>query len=382
MLLLWFSPTYCTLSSKIFYARVLFLKLNPMREHSRNTMLSRSNLTDLMIFKNRWWQHLLFWTAALLVLFNIFKSSGSVEMIDVIYTLIFLVPVVGIVYLNLYLALPRFLRREKYLAYAIVFLILMGGGALFLYLLFDSLIDLVLPGFYFISYYSVPVLMLYTGSFLILTTLLKLSRSWFMLLRLERNRSTHQLQSLQSQINPHFLLNSLQTIYALSLEKSERTPKVILQLSHILKYTLYETGQPTVYLSKELEMIRDYVEMYRHRVDPGHTTINLHLEGDPGKLLIAPMLLIPFIENSFKHGLGEEESTSIDIALNISGKTLNFRIKNSCRKSRVLELGQQNGIGIENTRKRLELLYPGNYRLHIERPGNLFIVSLSIKLKE
>ena len=345
-------------------------------------MLSRSNLTDMMIFKNRWWQHLLFWTAALLVLFNIFKSSGSVEMIDVIYTLIFLVPVVSIVYLNLYLALPRLLRTEKYFLYTLVFLFLMGGGALFLYLLFDSLIDLILPGFYFISYYSVPVLMLYTGSFLILTTLLKLSRSWFMLLRLERNTSTHQLQSLQSQINPHFLLNSLQTIYALSLEKSERTPQVILQLSHILKYTLYETGQPTVYLSKELDMIRDYVEMYRHRVDPGHTTINLQLEGDPGKLRIAPMLLIPFIENSFKHGLGEEESTSIDIALNISGKMLNFHIKNSCRETGDLELGQQNGIGIENTRKRLELLYPGNHRLDIERPGNLFIVSLSIKLKE
>jgi sensor histidine kinase YesM len=344
--------------------------------------LSRSNLSDMMIFKNRWWQHLLFWSAALLVLFNIFKSSGSVEMIDVIYTLIFLVPVVGIVYLNLYLALPRFLRREKYFTYALVFLILMGGGALFLYLLFDSLIDLVLPDFYFISYYSVPVLMLYTSSFLILTTLLKLSRSWFMLLRLERNTFTHQLQSLQSQINPHFLLNSLQTIFALSLEKSERTPEVILQLSHILKYTLYETGQPTVYLSKELDMIRDYVEMYRHRVDPGHTRINMHLEGDPGKLLIAPMLLIPYIENSFKHGLGEEESTSIDIALNISGKMLNFRIKNSCREARDLELNPQKGIGIENTRKRLELLYPGNYRLDIERPGNIFIVNLSIKLKE
>jgi LytS/YehU family sensor histidine kinase len=258
----------------------------------------------------------------------------------------------------------------------------MGGGALFLYLLFDSLIDLVLPGFYFISYYSVAVLMLYTSSFLILTTLLKLSRSWFMLLRLERNTSTHQLQSLQSQINPHFLLNSLQTIYALSLDKSERTPEVILQLSHILKYTLYETGQPTVYLSKELDMIRDYVEMFRHRVDPEHTKINMQLEGDPGNLLIAPMLLIPFIENSFKHGVGEEDSTSIDLSLSISGKMLNFRIKNSCRESPEMEMDQQNGIGIENTRKRLELLYPGDYRLEIERPGKIFIVSLTLKLKE
>jgi sensor histidine kinase YesM len=348
---------------------------------SRKKPMSRSNLTDLMIFKNRWWQHVLFWAAALLVLFNIFKSSGSVERIDVIYTLIFLVPIVCIVYLNLYLALPRFLRKERYLLYTLMFLILLGGGALFLYLLFDSLIDMLLPGFYFISYYSVPVLMLYTGSFLILTTLLKLSRSWFMLLRLERNTTAQQLQSLQSQINPHFLLNSLQTIYALSLEKSERTPEVILQLSHILKYTLYETGQPTVQLRKEMEIIKDYVDMYRHRVDPGRTEIKMRTDGDPGKLLIAPMLLIPFIENSFKHGLGEEEKSYISIVTSISGNKLDFRVMNSCRESHNFELNQQNGIGIENTRKRLELLYPGNHKLDIESSDNMFKVNLSIELK-
>jgi sensor histidine kinase YesM len=353
-----------------------------MMARSRFKPPYRSNLTDLMIFKNRWWQHLLFWIAALLVLFNIFKSSGSVEKIDIIYTLIFLVPVVCIVYLNLYLALPRFLGKERYLLYILTFLILLTGGALFLYLLFDSLIDLVLPGFYFISYYSVPVLMLYTGSFLILTTLLKLSRSWFMLLRLERNTTTHQLQSLQSQINPHFLLNSLQTIYALSLEASSRTPEVILQLSHILKYTLYETGQPTVQLRKELDMIRDYVDMYRHRVDPERTKIKLDINGDPGKLLIAPMLLIPFIENSFKHGLGEEERSIIRIAIFLTGNTLEFNIENNYRPSQHMELKQGNGIGIGNTRKRLELLYPGSHRLVIERPDNVFKVKLTINLKE
>ena len=201
---------------------------------------SRSNLTDLMIFRNRWWQHLIFWGAALAILFSIFKSSASLEKIDVIYTLIFAVPLLAVVYLNLYIFIPRLLRNEKYLLYGLSALILLGGGALFLYFLFDNWIDLVLPGYYFISYYSIATLILFTGSFLILTSLLKLSRSWFMLLRLERTTSSHRLQSLQSQINPHFLLNSLQTIYALSLEKSERTPEVILQLSDILKYNLYD----------------------------------------------------------------------------------------------------------------------------------------------
>lgn len=353
-----------------------------MKVRFRENKSSRSNLTDLMIFRNRWWQHLIFWAVTLLILFNIFKGSGSVEKIDVIYTFIFLVPIVSIVYLNLYLAVPRFLRKEKYLLYTLILLILIGGGALFLYLLFDRWIDIFLPGFYFISYYNVPVLMLYTGSFLVLTTLLKLSRSWFMLLRVERMTSTHQLQSLQSQINPHFLLNSLQTIYALSLEKSERSPEVILQLSGILKYTLYETGQATVELEKEIEMISSYVDMYRHRVDADRADIKLVVNGDPGELLIAPMLLIPFIENSFKHGLmGTQDLSFVDIHMEISGDKLQFILRNSCGKSERLELKQKKGIGIENTRQRLELLYPGQHKLDIETQANTFTVNLSIQLK-
>jgi len=354
-----------------------------MTHRFREKKPSRSNLTDLMIFRNRWWQHIIFWAVALLILFNIFKSSGSVEKIDVIYTFIFLLPVAGIVYLNLYLAVPRFLRKEKYLLYTLILLILMGVGALFLYLLFERWIDIFLPGFYFISYYNMPVLMLYTGSFLVLTTLLKLSRSWFMLLRVERMTSTHQLQSLQSQINPHFLLNSLQTIYALSLEKSERSPEVILQLSRILKYTLYETGQATVELEKEIGMIRSYVDMYRHRVDPDHTEIKLEVTGDPGELLIAPMLLIPFIENSFKHGLMATQDLSfVDIRMEISGHLLQFSIHNSRGESERLELKQQKGIGIDNTRQRLELLYPGQHKLDIETLDDTFMVNLSLELKQ
>ena len=348
---------------------------------SRENKPSRSNFTDLMIFRNRWWQHLLFWAVALLILFNIFKSSGSLELIDVIYTIIFLAPILAVVYLNLYMAVPRFLRKERYLVYTLVFLVLLVSGSVFLYFLFDRWIDLILPDFYFISYYTVPVLMLYTGIFMALTTLIKLSRSWFMLLRVERMTSTQQLQALHSQINPHFLLNSLQTIYALSLEKSERSPEVILQLSHILKYTLYETGQSSVDLEKEIGIIRDYVEMYRHRTDPDHADIRMKINGDPGDLLIAPMLMIPFIENSFKHGLlGGQEKSFVDIHIEISGNMLLFMIRNSAGNSHRLEPEQQKGIGIHNTRQRLQLLYPGKHKLDINAGEDSYEVKLSIEL--
>ncbi|MCK4989355.1 MAG: sensor histidine kinase [Bacteroidales bacterium] len=288
------------------------------------------NLTDFMIFKSRWWQHLIFWGVVLFILLNIFKTSSSLEKIDLIYTLIFMVPLIAISYLNLYHFIPRYLRKEQYLFYVLFFLVLLVAGAVFLYFLFDRWIDLVLPNYYFISYYSVPQLMLFTGSSLMLTTLLKLSRSWFMLLRVERMTTSHQLKSLQSQINPHFLLNSLQTIYALALERSERTPDVILQLSEILKYTLYETEHSRVKLEKEIGMIRDYVEMYRYRVDPIRADIKLEVEGEPGDLVIAPMLLIPFIENSFKHGLqGGPGGAFVRIHILIGSGDLEFLIENN-----------------------------------------------------
>ena len=191
--------------------------------------------------------------------------------------------------------------------------------------------------------------------------------------------TAHQLQSLQSQINPHFLLNSLQTIYALSLEKSERSPEVILQLAEILKYTLYETGHPNVALEKEIAMIRDYVDMYRHRVDADRTDIRMEENGDPERFLIAPMLLIPFIENSFKHGLlSGREKSFIDIQIDILEDKLLFKICNSCGKSELDEVQHQKGIGIENVKSRLSLIYPEKHYISIVKEESSFKVKLEI----
>ena len=354
-----------------------------MKDHPRITKKFRSLLTDQLIFRNRWRQHLQFWVIAWIILFNIFRTSSSVEWIDMLYTSIFMVPLALIVYPNLYIFLPRFLRQERYLWYILSLLFLTVLGAVLLFGLFDSWIDLVLPGYYFISYNEISVLMLYTGSFLIVTTLLKLSRSWFLLMRMDRTSSAQRLESLQSQINPHFLLNSLQTIYALSLEKSDRTPEVILQLSEVLKYNLYDTDQPVVKLEKEIRMIRDYVDMYRHRVDPGHTEIVLEVNGDAEEGEIAPMLLLPFIENAFKHGLrGNVDKPRVHISLEIAQEKLRFQVINSHGKGDEVDLEPKKGIGIENTRQRLDLLYPGRYQLEIGEKADTFAVKLNLELKK
>jgi two-component system LytT family sensor kinase len=347
----------------------------------RHRNFGGSGLTDLIVFRNRWWQHLLFWIIVFVILLNIFRTGDSIGKIDLIYTLIFLCPLAGTCYLNLYYLIPRFLRKERYLLYALFLPALAFAGAVFLYFLFDRWIDLLLPNYYFISYYSVLQLMIYTGSILLLSTLLKLSRSWFMLLRVERMTTTHQLLSLQSQINPHFLLNSLQTIYALSMEGSDRTPDVILQLSEILKYTLYEAEHPLIGLDQEISMIRDYVEMYRYRVDPVRADISLDIQGEEEGLQIAPMLLIPFIENSFKHGLqGGPGPAFVHIGLQVEEDLLKFSVSNSLEEGDPEQADQRKGIGIGNTRQRLALLYPGKHRLKISREEGEFRVALELQL--
>ena len=340
-----------------------------------------SSLTDLMLFRRRWWQHLLFWGVVMVILLSIFKTSGTIEKIDVIYTMLFLIPLVAVAYLNLYLAIPAFLRKERYLMYTLAVLLLAGLGAAWLFFLFDRWIDFLLPGYYFIAYYTIPQLMIFTGTLILLTTLIKLSRSWFLVLRVERLTAGQQLRVLQSQINPHFLLNSLQTLYALSLEHSVRTPEAILQLSDILKYTLYETDQPRVKLEKEIDMIRDYVEMYRYRIDPQRVRLLLSVTGDWGEEEIAPMLLIPFVENAFKHGLQSGRSpVEISVSLRLEPGALTFRVENSAAPESKEKKPGSKGIGIDNTRHRLELLYPGKHHLQIQREPDRFRVELELKL--
>lgn len=346
-------------------------------------MKNSRRITDILIFRNRWWQHILFWAVASFILVNLFKGSGSVEKIDLIYTFIFLIPILASVYLNLYILIPRFLSRERYFIYMLGIVILVFLCAVSLYFLFDRWIDYILPNYYFISYYSIPQLMLFSGSFLLLAALLKLSRSWFKILRIERISSENQLKSLQSQINPHFLLNSLQTIYALSLEQSDKTPKVILHLSDILKYTLYETETPRVDLESELKLLKQYIEMQRLRLDPVGRSIKFDVVGDPEDLSIAPMLLLPFIENSFKHGLqGDEKSAFVRIHVSIARRKLSFTIENNAGKAEQLLSGKNGGIGISNTRQRLELIYPGRHQIEISELKGIFSVKLMIDLRE
>lgn len=188
---------------------------------------------------------------------------------------------------------------------------------------------------------------------------------------------------LKAQLNPHFLFNTLNNLYGLSVKKDDSASEVVLNLSDIMAYTLYESNTEKVILQKELDFIENYFSLEKMRYS-GEKDIQLQIEKneDISGLYIAPLLTFTFIENAFKYGLKSVDCSFLRIFIQISDDIFSFKLKNDKNSNKTKEK-QTNigGIGIENVKKRLQLLYPNRYTLTIEDKENEFHVSLQIKLK-
>lgn len=184
-----------------------------------------------------------------------------------------------------------------------------------------------------------------------------------------------ELSLLKSQISPHFLFNVLNSLYALSLKKAEETPDVILKLSDILRYSLYESQGKEIPIVDEIHILKTYIDIEQLRV-PENTSITFgYTVNNPVK--IAPMLLLPLVENAFKHGIDSSiDASYIKASLSCNSKNLIFTCKNSFKEVASKDFG---GIGIKNIKKRLQLLYPMRHSLEIIKNENVFAVTLEIK---
>jgi sensor histidine kinase YesM len=197
------------------------------------------------------------------------------------------------------------------------------------------------------------------------------------ILTLEKEKSQNELDLLKQQLNPHFFFNTLNNLYALSLQKSDKTAESILQLSELMRYTIYKGQEKTVKLSQELDYIEDYIQLQQIRLRKTlHFEFEKHIAND--QIDIAPLLLIVFIENAFKHGIEPAEDAAIlKLLITCNDRELTFSCENSFDPE---EINQTRGIGLDNLRKRLELLYPNHYTLHIQPIGNIFKAELKLKL--
>ncbi len=215
----------------------------------------------------------------------------------------------------------------------------------------------------------------------VITTLFRIFKDWYdqrnAAEELKKEKVEAELKFLKSQTNPHFLFNTLNSIYGLALEKSPKTPNLILKLSDILSYTLYESDTERIALRKELDLIENIIELEKERFGR-RLNIEFKVEGNPDLIKIPPLILVPFVENAFKHGIKNEVNKGwIRILVKASEKELYFAVENSVPTAEKQQT--EGGLGLKNIARRLELIYGENQKLYIERRNDSFLVNLSIE---
>jgi uncharacterized membrane protein YidH (DUF202 family) len=200
--------------------------------------------------------------------------------------------------------------------------------------------------------------------------------------RLDQQRTESELALLKAQINPHFFFNTLNNIYSLTLIDGERARAALHRLSRMMRYVLYDTANGEALLSQEVGFIQDYITLMQLRLTERVQVVFEHPE-PVREVRIAPMLLLPFVENAFKHGVAATQTSRIYIALRqpVVGQ-LEIEVRNTLLPALGTDLAGSNGIGLVNTRRRLDLLYPGRYALHVDKhtPENEFAVELELQV--
>ncbi len=197
-------------------------------------------------------------------------------------------------------------------------------------------------------------------------------------LNYKKEKIEAELSMLKRQMNPHFLFNSLNSIYALSINKSELVTKSLLKLSSILRYFLYEEIHSDVKLTDELKVINDYIDLQRLRISE-NVTLSYNIVGSPGDYKIEPFIIMPLIENTFKHGIDNVQESFIDIAIIIMHEKIGIKLMNRIVNKSYTK-NYNSGIGINNIKRRLDLIYPGKYKLDINRTEDIFTTHLELKL--
>jgi len=296
-----------------------------------------------------------------------------------LYVSTFHITIIAAIYLNSGILIKNYLSQGKFVSYLIMAPVLAVIAGFLNYALFNLFIDKIFPQFFYISWFKVWELILIMSGYMAITTIVFLLWQYALMLVANREKAINELSALKAQINPHFLFNNLNTIYALAEKGDLRTKDVILQLSDFLRYVLYDTSSEKIELEKEIEIIKTYVGLQNERINKNTTEIILNVDGDFSGVYIAPLLLLPLAENCFKHGIGNEKGT-IQIDIRYSGHQLCFCTKNPVERRENPFNHEQGGIGILNVEKRLNLLYNEKHLLTFSEEGNLFKAEMKIDL--
>lgn len=344
------------------------------------------------IANNRLLTHTLFWVGYVLVYTGV-HANGENGIFSYFQDELQGLPAAMLVaYVNLYVLFPYFFRKKRYIVYGVSATLLLFIASVLGRTLIEKVIE---PTFYsdtteiepvFIWYLIFKGMLWFLSPVLLFTLVIKMFKQWFDQEQhnqeIAKEKLAAELNFLKAQVHPHFLFNTLNNLYALTLQSSPAAPKVVLKLSELMSYMLYDSQANSILLTKEILHIKNYLELEKLRYN-SRLDVSLNVSGETDTKKIAPLLLIPFVENAFKHGVSNETDT-VWVTIDIKVKTdwLIVKVENSYTENEIVinKTHDKNGIGLQNIMRRLNLLYPHDHELVLKKESDRYLVDLKIKL--
>ncbi len=284
-------------------------------------------------------------------------------------------------YANAYVFIPKYIYTKKYwlyLASQLLCILIIFGADRFCFWLFLESTDKAYRLRGFITYNTFTYLFISISS-----TAYQFIEDRMRLDKLAKDRENENLKTelafLRSQVSPHFMFNVLNNMVALARKQSDQLEPSLIKLSSLMRYMLYETDEDKVPLDREIEYLQSYIDLQQQRFGK-KVKVSVNLEVADGHYEVEPMLLIPFVENAFKHGTGMIEDAQIEISLKAANNILNFTVRNRFNTTTVEVKDKTSGIGLTNVKRRLSLLYGKNHNLWITTNDNWFLVSLQLNM--
>ncbi|MBD0276409.1 MAG: sensor histidine kinase [Flavisolibacter sp.] len=334
--------------------------------------------------------HLMFWLLVFGGWYYFRYEDYSSSAIAFRITLLKVADLALMVYLANYLLIPKLLYKKRYVLFGLSFFLMIAASSLLkMHLIFNVILN---PAGSFLSLFQydfkgrvydniIPhFLLVSTGAAFKLV--LDYARAQRRLGELAKEKAEAELNFLKSQINPHFLFNSLNSVYFLIDKDNKEARQALHKFSDMLRYQLYEMNGEKIPVEKEISYLQDYIALQRLRQND-NSSVSLHVAPDTQGFYIEPLLLVPFVENSFKHLSHYNDGKKNEIKINLSRQngTFNFSVRNTTEGKKTPELLPQGGIGLANVKRRLELLYPQRHQLAIQEQEGWFDVQLTLKIQ-
>jgi len=326
--------------------------------------------------------HSVIWLLIIFVPFVLFdKPDSKITLDKIIFFIIHVLLFVSIFYSNYLIFIPHFLSKRKFILYIGAIIICIALLVIINNIFSSNILpEEAAPNIHKTRFRA--SLVFFSVFLIAVSTSIKVTQNWYYNEKqkniIKNEKLNSELSFLKSQVNPHFLFNTLNNIYSLANRKSEYTADAIMKLSHLMRYMLYEAKKETVSLQYEINYLVDYIELQKLRM-PDKSKVIFNIDSIEIEKEIEPMLLIPFVENAFKHGDIFSENAKIEIQLRINENELYFKVENNIDKKLISEKDKGSGIGLNNLKKRLELLYPDNHEFFTETKNDIFTSVLNIK---